>query len=978
MRYYKVDIITNQEPESDADVVFGEEGTPDQKVDKGHMWGTRSFWRYTDDLSPLYGELGKEAVVRIIQTSSGFGYYDGYLAVVLLNPRASEQDVREFALRALDVWEIFLPEGTRIQVAETTFFEGIMESRRFISGADSRYVQAGLFELQELCTGTRKLLQESIDGKSIGLDEALGVANATAHRESLGSELRRIFADANSGAPAQLPVDYLIEGQNEREAGRVVDVLVSALRSSGRVDSPHVFNFDCDSANTVDSHIRVDSVYDLLNDALSESLRGNVVVVTYGRFDEGGSYNQGALRFFSDLTNQLARICDTTQVIFVAPAGKPDVRRRMRSALPMPVVELDLDPVPSVQGDREATLAYLRRRAEQDGVEPTDSLEEVLDLRIQDKSFTDPDRIYREWRLRESVGQDCPAYAAEVERYFAEDEASHRSALQELDELIGLDDVKREIKEVLLSQRVSREAAAKGLPAQRPSLHLAFEGSPGTGKTEVARLYGEILKEQGMLKEGRVISVSGGQVSTKDFERAIGSVLFIDEAYAMLPFGPVSELIAFMENHREDTVVILAGYQDHIEKLINSNTGFRSRLGGIVEFPDYTVDEMVDIFRLMCRRSRLELPQETVDAVHDLVSRAGRRADQGNGRYVRNIFERAIRTQHVRLAEEYSEGSIPIESLRTLLPQDLLSHEEVQLLAEPHESAREELEGLIGLSDVKRKVGQRLDLARIEKVRARRGLTTNSLPMHMAFLGNPGTGKTEVARLVGRILHEEGVLSVGDLFECGKQDLVDPRPGVSAAKIANLFQEARGSVIFIDEAYTLVEHALGASTETIDALIDQMEKMRDEVVVILAGYTRQMEELLAQNPGFASRVPTHITFPDYTEDELVEILEYMARKQGLELEDGVADKVRRAIRAARSNEDFGNARFVRNLLDEARLAQSERIAQTFAGMSVDDAAADQDVVSDSELRLIRACDVPERLDANAGTAKHQPIGFTAA
>jgi SpoVK/Ycf46/Vps4 family AAA+-type ATPase len=978
MRYFKVDVFTNQEPESDADIVFGEEKRSDQEIDERHTWGTRGFWRYTDDLNPLYGELGKEAIIRIIQTSSGFGFNEGYIAVVLMNPRASEQDAREFALRALGVWGIFLPEGARIQVAETTFFEGIMESRYHFAGASSRYIQAGLYELEELCSGKRKLLQESLDDKPVGLDEALGVADATAHRESLGTELHRIFTDATSGAPTQLPVDYLVEGQDEREAERVVDVLVSALRSSGRVASPHVFRFDCDCVNVSELRVKVDSVYDLLNDALSESLRGNVVVVTYGRFDEGGSYDQASLRFFSDLTSQLARICDTTQVIFVAPAGKPDVRRRMRSALPMPMVELDLDPVPSVQDDREATLAYLRRRAEQDGVEPNGSLEQVLDRRMQDKSLTDPDRIYREWRLRESVGQDCPAYAAEVERYFAEGEATHRTALQELDELIGLDAVKREIREVLLSQRISREAAAKGLPAQRPSLHLAFEGSPGTGKTEVARLYGEILKEQGMLKEGRIISVSGGQVSTMDFERAIGSVLFIDEAYAMLPFGPVSELIAFMENHREDTVVILAGYQAHVEALINSNPGFRSRLGGIIVFPDYTVDELVDIFRLMCRRAELEVPQETVDAVHDLVSRGGRRADQGNGRYVRNIFEKAVRAQHVRLAEENPEGSIPVESLRTLLPQDLLTHEEAQLLAEPHESAREELEGLIGLSDVKRIVSQWLDLARIEKVRARRGLATSPLPMHMAFLGNPGTGKTEVARLVGRILHEEGVLSVGNLFECGKQDLVSPLSGVSAARIASLFQEARGSVIFIDEAYTLVEHPQGAGAEAIDALIDQMEKTRDEVVVILAGYTRQMEELLAQNPGFASRVPTRITFPDYTEDELVEILGHMARKQGLELEDGVADKVRRAIRAAKADEDFGNARFVRNLLDEARLAQSERIARSVAGMSVDEAAADQDAVSDGELRLIRACDVPEHLHVHTSTAKRRPIGFAAA
>jgi AAA+ superfamily predicted ATPase len=245
--------------------------------------------------------------------------------------------------------------------------------------------------------------------------------------------------------------------------------------------------------------------------------------------------------------------------------------------------------------------------------------------------------------------------------------------------------------------------------------------------------------------------------------------------------------------------------------------------------------------------------------------------------------------------------------------------------------------------------------------------------MHMAFLGNPGTGKTEVARLVARILHEEGVLSVGDLYECGKQDLVSPCPGISAQMISRLFQEARGSVIFIDEAYTLVEHAKGSSTETIDALIDQMEKMRDEVVVIMAGYTDQMEELLAQNPGFASRVPTRVTFPDYAEDELIEILEFMAEKRGLALEEGVTARARKVIRSAAGDEDFGNERFARNLLEQACLAQSDRLAAQIGDLSVDEAAEDREAIADEELALIKACDIPEKVES--AKPKRFPIGF---
>lgn len=670
-------------------------------------------------------------------------------------------------------------------------------------------MQAGLYEFVELCRETDGLLNEYFSDDQVDLEEALSTAEDTMYHEAFGEELPRIFSSGALGASDQIPFGYLIEGTQEREVSQAVDLLVSALRSSGRTCSSHVIRINCDAVSSGPWNPNSVPYAKLLGSPLAEALRGNTVVVSYGRFDEGGTYSPRQLNFFRTLMAKLAKVCDTTQVIFVTPEGKPDVMRRVEKTLPLPVIELRKDRIPSLQQGRSEVLEHLKHRAEIDGAEPDAALERLVDERAEDKSALDPEKVFREWRVRSSVEKNCPVYQEEVERYYEDACSEESSALEKLDELIGLDQVKR------------------------------------------------------------VVTVSGN-VDNDIFESAIGSVLFIDEAYNLkdLPHT-VANLIAFMENHREDTMVILAGYKDSIERLIDSNPGFRSRLGGIIEFPGYTVEETCDIFQLMCRRAKIELPQETVSAVHDLVARGGRRADQGTGRYVRNIFERALRAQRVRLAEAFPEGEKnPFEDLKTLLPCDLLTHEEEERLEKPQASAREQLNDLIGLADVKRVISEHLDLARLEKIRRRRGMDTRPLSMHMAFLGNPGTGKTEVARLVARILHKEGVLSVGDLYECGKQDLVSPCPGISAQMIRRLFQEARGLVIFIDEAYTLVEHAKGSSTETIDALIDQME------------------ELLAQNPGFASRVPTHVTFPDYAEDELIEILEFMAEKRGLALEDG--------------------------------------------------------------------------------------------
>ncbi|MEG2368083.1 MAG: AAA family ATPase, partial [Oscillospiraceae bacterium] len=435
------------------------------------------------------------------------------------------------------------------------------------------------------------------------------------------------------------------------------------------------------------------------------------------------------------------------------------------------------------------------------------------------------------------------------------------------------------------------------------------------------------LQEEGALREGRVISVSGSGCwnITETFQKARGSVLFIDEAYGLLGNpDKITELIALMENHREDTVVILAGYEDSINYLLDSNPGFRSRLGFSFKFPDYSVEELLKIFELMCRRAKLVLPDAAQKTARDILSRGGRREDQGNARFVRKLFEDTIGAQQKRLARRISKkGELQKVDLQTVLPQDLGN----KSLLLRGKSARQELFELIGLKEVKVLISEWLDFARVQKVRRDAGLKSSFIPLHMAFTGNPGSGKTEVARLVGRILKEENVLSVGDFFECGRQDLVGTTVGSTAPKVENLFRKARGSVIFIDEAYSLNDGCKGGfGDEAIAALIDQMEKLREEVVVIFAGYPNEINELLERNPGFKSRIRTHIAFPDYTVESLGEILELMAKKEGMQLKEGAREKVNAILQQASKQADFGNARFCRNLFEDALVAQSVRLA----------------------------------------------------
>jgi AAA+ superfamily predicted ATPase len=198
--------------------------------------------------------------------------------------------------------------------------------------------------------------------------------------------------------------------------------------------------------------------------------------------------------------------------------------------------------------------------------------------------------------------------------------------------------------------------------------------------------------------------------------------------------------------------------------------------------------------------------------------------------------------------------------------------------------------------------------------------------MHMVFSGSPGTAKTSAARLFAKIMKDNGVLSVGGLVEVGRGDLVGKYVGWTAKTVTNKFREAKGSVLFIDEAYSLVDDRSGSyGDEAINTIVQEMENRRDDIVVIFAGYTDKMEEFLQRNPGLRSRIAFHIPFPDYSVNELLEILELMAGKQSMTLDAGVREKVIPIVERARKEQDFGNGRYMRTLLDNARMKLAGRM-----------------------------------------------------
>ena len=237
----------------------------------------------------------------------------------------------------------------------------------------------------------------------------------------------------------------------------------------------------------------------------------------------------------------------------------------------------------------------------------------------------------------------------------------------------------------------------------------------------------------------------------------------------------------------------------------------------------------------------------------------------------------------------------------------------------------EELQQLVGLNGIKTVIDQIIAAGKVKCARERMGLNTEFSSMHMLFTGTTGTAKTTVARLVTGILKDEDIITTGQFVECGRQDIVGKYVGWTAKTVEEKFQAAAGGVLFIDEAYSLVDDSNSYGTEAINTITQLMENYRDKVIVIFAGYPDKMRDFLAQNEGLRSRIAFHLDFPDYSPDELTDILKLMCEKRQYTMSDEALKSCRSIFGQASRVENFGNGRYVRNVLEQAIMRQSGRI-----------------------------------------------------
>ncbi len=266
----------------------------------------------------------------------------------------------------------------------------------------------------------------------------------------------------------------------------------------------------------------------------------------------------------------------------------------------------------------------------------------------------------------------------------------------------------------------------------------------------------------------------------------------------------------------------------------------------------------------------------------------------------------------------------------TIYPQykDIAVARKEAVKAKPQGSAYDELMEMIGLAEAKQVIKKALNYYKMQKLYEEKGVKRNNPAMHMIFSGNPGTAKTTVARLFARIMRENGLLSRGHLVEVGRGDLVGKYVGWTAQTVQAKFKEATGGVLFIDEAYSLVDDRDGSyGDEAINTIVQEMENHRADVVVIFAGYPDKMEGFLQKNPGLRSRIAFHVPFADYNSEELCEIADMISKKNGMRIDHDARAKLEKAFDIARTNIDFGNGRFARNLFEQAKMNQASRLLE---------------------------------------------------
>lgn len=534
--------------------------------------------------------------------------------------------------------------------------------------------------------------------------------------------------------------------------------------------------------------------------------------------------------------------------------------------------------------------------------------------------------------------------------------------LSELDDLIGLDSVKDRIKEYSNYLEFIALRKDKGLAEEdQINLNCVFKGNPGTGKTTIARKLGKIYKQLGLLSKGHVHEVDRGDLvaefigqtapKTKAaIKKAAGGILFIDEAYSLArkdddskDFGKEAIEILLKElSDGEDIAIIAAGYPAEMDIFLESNPGLKSRFRMIYDFPDYTPQELLEIADIHSIKKGITFAADAKEEFYKKIVEAYRNRDQffGNARLIVSLIEESKLNLGIRVMSADEPAKLTIEELSQVQVEDIekLSLDNKRIIPdipideELLEISLAKLDGLIGIDSVKDEIKALVKLVRYYKETEQE--VQNSFSLHSVFTGNPGTGKTTVARILAQIYKALGILEKGNLVECDRQSLIGGYVGQTAMKTGEIIDKAMGGVLFIDEAYSLTEGGnADYGKEAIEIILKRMEDFRGQFIVIAAGYTDNMTRFIESNPGLKSRFDRIFEFDDFNAPLLQSIANQQLNDAGFVLAASASKSLDNLIVAMYENKDqyFGNGRSVRKIVEEAIRNQHLRMSELAPG-----------------------------------------------
>ena len=659
--------------------------TCELKIDKGGgnpLEARRAFKFHLSDLSAALSEgidgdrvrvlihRARQNLFQMLVAVDGFQELTAARLTKLFERFFSERE--EFGVKSVKVKDL--------QEMTATKFSRIFERASRSDNFNFDYYQINQdLGLDALENRTFKLTENICPVKRLPFETAKRDAQKLLADETFREEFERIYSKENAHHFYGQPVHYKIVAGNISAALSLSNLLVATLYTNKRLISRRINIITNVTDNCYD-----ESDFEKI---LENAAGGTVVIELSGERVNTGQFAHAYEQVVEFIADTVKRYQRNTLCIFVELVDRPGFAPQLTARLQddLHIIELH-----EGAGNRDTALKYLKDLMENSGAVTglyTDA--ELLEAMGDKLTFSASDIFnIREKLFNSSLkNKTYPAYR-EVERLHVTGEEKSNDAYADFQEMIGLKEQKALIEQIIAAHRVQKMRMDMNLDKQKAALHMSFTGTPGTAKTTVARLIAQILSRDGVLKTGRFVECGRADLVAKyvgwtakavraKFREARGGVLFIDEAYSLsdgehATFGDeaINTIVQEMENHRDDVIVIFAGYPDKMKDFLDRNEGLRSRIAFHVNFPDYTAEELTEIFKLMAKRRGYEISPDVAEHCKDIFKRVARKKNFGNGRFVRTLLEQAWLKQAQRIVKENEGGEVTKEDLTSFKVED--------------------------------------------------------------------------------------------------------------------------------------------------------------------------------------------------------------------------------------------------------------------------------------------------------------------